>query len=242
MSRFLLAAAIPLVAAGCIELPPSARTRFHAAVGGGQTGGEGGAGGDEVMGGGGAGGEAGQGGTGGGELPPEPLPICAPGQSVDDGCATIEQIAPGDTHTCVLASDGHVWCWGSNLHGEMGDPKLGATTHNPPRVVTNLREVTQLTAGYWHTCAIAGGELYCWGGNDLGQLGDGTFDDQSESGRRIEGWRYLNRLGAGWAFLHLRSRWIEGGSRFLARLGRIWSEAGRMLRLRRKVACRLIGM
>jgi alpha-tubulin suppressor-like RCC1 family protein len=37
-----------------------------------------------------------------------------------------------------------------------------------------------VSAGYEHTCAItAADEAYCWGANDRGQLGDGTFLDRS---------------------------------------------------------------
>jgi alpha-tubulin suppressor-like RCC1 family protein len=44
-----------------------------------------------------------------------------------------------------------------------------------PRLVTGLEHVVELRAGYDHTCArLATGDVYCWGGNDFGQLGDGT--------------------------------------------------------------------
>lgn len=42
----------------------------------------------------------------------------------------------------------------------------------------SLTGVTAVAAGYYHTCAIADGRMYCWG-NNFGQLGDGTVTDSA---------------------------------------------------------------
>lgn len=59
-------------------------------------------------------------------------------------------------------------------------------TTNPGKAVlvgtgAGLSGVTALATGSGarHSCAIAGGTLFCWGKNDFGQLGDGTNTNRS---------------------------------------------------------------
>jgi hypothetical protein len=44
----------------------------------------------------------------------------------------------------------------------------------------SLVGATQIAVGGRHSCAlVAGGQVRCWGWNDFGQLGNGTFDSSS---------------------------------------------------------------
>lgn len=82
------------------------------------------------------------------------------------------RLAAGRYHTCALTSAG-VQCWGWNEHGAVGD---GSVQNRPnPQPVSGLTgQVAAVTAGERHTCALlTSGELRCWGGNSLGQLGLG---------------------------------------------------------------------
>ena len=90
----------------------------------------------------------------------------------------VAAIAAGETHTCALTRAGAVKCWGNNESGQLGD---GTTTdRSRPVAVPHLASgVIAITAGDEHTCAVkANGAAKCWGWNDSGQLGDGTWAER----------------------------------------------------------------
>ena len=87
-------------------------------------------------------------------------------------------IAAGATHACALTGAGAVECWGSNLHGELGDGSMAS--HRRPVAVQGLGSgVVAITAGLEDTCAVtSAGAAKCWGENQYGKLGDGTATDR----------------------------------------------------------------
>ena len=81
-------------------------------------------------------------------------------------------IAAGLSHTCLLATDGSVWCWGANGSGALGD---GTTFGKAaPTQVSLPATATSIAAGGYETCAVLSTQsLYCWGKNSNGQVGNG---------------------------------------------------------------------
>ena len=73
------------------------------------------------------------------------------------------------------------FAWGSNSSGQLGD---GTTTdHYTPVTITmpaGVNYFTQISMGYRHTLGVGDdGQLYAWGYNGEGQLGNGTNINQS---------------------------------------------------------------
>lgn len=92
----------------------------------------------------------------------------------------VAQITAGSFHTCALLVNGAVQCWGRNSAGQLGTGNFDDGTYTPQLVQGLAGSAIQITAGRQHTCAVlADGTSQCWGSNNFGQLGNGTFDNAS---------------------------------------------------------------
>ena len=92
---------------------------------------------------------------------------------------TAVAITTGDYHSCALHSDGTGSCWGSNLKGELGNDGAGNFSLIPVPVLAPDTRFVVIDGGGSSTCGITSTrEVRCWGNNDAGQLGDGTFIDK----------------------------------------------------------------
>ena len=84
-------------------------------------------------------------------------------------------------HSCVLTqlgSNKKVYCWGSNEDGQLGNGSSGAGNYSsvPVEVGGTLagKDVTSIGGTGDVSCAIVSGKIYCWGRNNMGQLGFGN--------------------------------------------------------------------
>jgi alpha-tubulin suppressor-like RCC1 family protein len=96
-------------------------------------------------------------------------------------------ITAGVMHTCVLAKDATIKCWRSNRSALLGQGGTGYPS-TPVVRVKGLTDVVEIAAGVGlHMCArTRAGEVFCWGLNSDGQLGNGT-DDRLFSPVRVSG-------------------------------------------------------
>ncbi len=85
-------------------------------------------------------------------------------------------VSVGYLSVCAIKVDGTLWCWGSNVYGQLG---IGRTDM-PPTFYETPQPVDsslwkQVSVGGTHACGIkTDNTLWCWGDNSQGQVGDGT--------------------------------------------------------------------
>jgi alpha-tubulin suppressor-like RCC1 family protein len=90
-------------------------------------------------------------------------------------------VSAGFFHTCGVALDGRAYCWGEGATGALGNGRAGSRPELPtdrrtkPTLVTEALRFLRVQAGHSHTCGLTTtNQVYCWGDNSHGQLGDGT--------------------------------------------------------------------
>ena len=91
---------------------------------------------------------------------------------------TILSTSISNGHTCAIASDNQLYCWGWNASGQLGN---NLTVNSPiPVTVINTgalagKTILSVSNGADFTCAIASdNRVYCWGSNTMAQFGNNT--------------------------------------------------------------------
>ena len=89
------------------------------------------------------------------------------------------KVSAGRDSTCGITQTTALYCWGIPQTGAGGYSSSDAL--GEPTLITNLASgVQDVQVGFSSTCAIKdGGDLYCWGANDYGQLGIGSTIQQA---------------------------------------------------------------
>ena len=94
----------------------------------------------------------------------------ASGEYLEDVIA----VSAGGKYTVAIKKNGELWAWGNNSLGQLGLGATPTTSRIPLQVGTDI-DWKAVATGSSHTVAIKkNGELWAWGWNTAGELGDGT--------------------------------------------------------------------
>jgi alpha-tubulin suppressor-like RCC1 family protein len=90
-------------------------------------------------------------------------------------------LVAGTPHTCALLASGKVKCWGFNgVQGYLGGGGGSEFDEVAAVAVAGIDDAKAIGTGPLHTCVVVGdGRVKCWGSNDFGRLGDGTWTDSA---------------------------------------------------------------
>jgi alpha-tubulin suppressor-like RCC1 family protein len=89
-------------------------------------------------------------------------------------------VSAGTGYTCAVKTNHTLWCWGTNLAGELGIGSTVLHSYVPVQVAGHTRDWAAVSAesssvGTNHTCAVKTNHtLWCWGADLDGELGDGA--------------------------------------------------------------------
>ena len=116
----------------------------------------------------------------------------------------VTKLAAGPDFALALRSDGIVFAWGHGQSGQLGN---GGTADSPvPVKIAGLSRVTGIAAGWGSALATENNvisavtSVWAWGGNQDGQLGDGTLTGHPTPERVTGLPAYIAGLAAGDGF------------------------------------------
>ena len=94
------------------------------------------------------------------------------------GGLTFASVDAGDRHSCGILVDRRVFCWGLNSYGAAGNGSGFDVDQLAPVPLALGRTFASVSAGAGYVCGVTTDAAgYCWGLDDVGQLGDGGFDE-----------------------------------------------------------------
>ncbi len=94
-----------------------------------------------------------------------------------DGLEPVQALSAGRSHSLLLTTDGRVYAFGRNDHGQLG---LGDTDNRfTPTLITGLEPAVAIAAGGSHSLVVLeSGDIVSFGRNTNGQLGHGPEADR----------------------------------------------------------------
>ncbi len=116
----------------------------------------------------------------------EPTKVVSMAGAVDTDWSSI---ALGKSHTCgVKGITKELWCWGSNVTGQIGNPASNSTAYQPIQEFSLAQDWIKVFANNNKTCGLKkSGSINCWGENLSGELGNGKLKKSETTPFNIPG-------------------------------------------------------
>ncbi len=100
-----------------------------------------------------------------------------PSAAVITSLPDLVEVRAGHDHTCSRAKNGEISCWGLDDKGQLSGAPLGTREYGPQVSLHAEFGAEYVAAGGKHSCAMAKGQVRCWGSNTAGQRGEnGAFE------------------------------------------------------------------
>lgn len=128
---------------------------------------------------------------------------CVPGPHAIETSLRFDALVAGAANTCGITGEGVIYCWGSNVAGQLGagvsDTCDGLPCSRIPVALPSQPKLRTLALGSAaHICGLtARGAAYCWGSNAGGQLGIGTVDGSRDAPTAVAGGRRFQAIAVG---------------------------------------------
>lgn len=95
----------------------------------------------------------------------------------------VVSLSSGENYNCAVTRLGQVKCWGNNDNGQLGFTSTGSYKQQfyPQVAASGISTAEEVSVSQNHSCArLKNDDVYCWGKNDRGQLGNGTQKGSDE--------------------------------------------------------------
>ena len=98
----------------------------------------------------------------------------------------VKSVSLNDTNGAAIKTNGDLYCWGSNAYGQVGNREITNQTI-PIKVLSNVRFIflSDVCNGCTSAAIKTNGDLYCWGSNKYGQVGNGTVTEPQISPAKV---------------------------------------------------------
>ena len=102
-------------------------------------------------------------------------------------------VAAGYNHSLAIDTEGYIWSWGSNQYGQLGYGNTEWTCKSGYKIINPEIKFISISAGENYSLAIdETGQLWAWGYNGYGQLGNGTTSNVFTPQKISEGTKFVS--------------------------------------------------